>query len=284
MSSLAILATCGLAAAAHAQHITYSVLLSTSGPVPSGTTVSGTVRCEWVWAYGAGYAGGAFRLRMDGLSIGDVLSPDNSTGGINGEDAQDRVSVPAAELPPGAGTVSDRWIIGRRPKRAYLADATDPGSIQAGGGFRFPPIGTHATDMHYSVEAQSGITYLTGRNGSGVETQIGHVQLPRSLLNDPLFYEPAAALDLFKFTVRAPRSGTGTVTITPEVLSATAYDDTGRHDHHFIDGEISAVGVSFSYVPGPGGLLVLTLASFTLLRVRARIPRPPERREPCAPR
>src|SRR5258706_536034 len=103
MKPLAFATLCGLTATAHAQMATYTVLLPPAGPVPSGATVEGTIRCAWMDNNSEGYAGGAFRIRMDGLAVGDVLSPNHSNSGINGENASDVVGVPASQLPPGAG-------------------------------------------------------------------------------------------------------------------------------------------------------------------------------------
>src|SRR2546430_2101349 len=83
-----------------------------------------------------------------------------------------------------------------------LLDA--PASLISGGGFRFPPQGYGATDPHYSVELQAGVTTLTLRNGAPRDIGIEHAQLPSSLQVDPVFFEPAADLDIFKFRIRAP--------------------------------------------------------------------------------
>src|SRR3954451_10854613 len=94
------------AGSAVAQTARFSVSVSPAGPVTNGTLVSGIVRVDWTaGSSGAmGYAGGRFRLRMDGLGVGDVLFPSGDSGGVNGEATGDRVGVPAGELTPPAGT------------------------------------------------------------------------------------------------------------------------------------------------------------------------------------
>jgi hypothetical protein len=278
MHALTTAAVLALAASAQAQYaMTYSIALSTPGPVANGALVQGAVHCSWVRPDGLGYAGGAFRLRMDGLGVADVFTPSNTNGGINSETTAQRVGVRfPSPIPPPYGTVSDSWTSGRRPKRAYLADETDPGSVQSGGGFRFPPMGSGPTDMHYSVEQQSGITYLTGRNGAGVENRIEHAQLPRALQGDPLFFEPSTDFDLFKFQVRAPLTGSGAATITPEILSSSIFtSETGAQVILTVN-QIQALGASFTYTPAPAAALPLLLAAWATPRLRRR-PDPPPR-------
>jgi hypothetical protein len=267
MRTLPLIACCGLAAAAQAQTAIFSVVL-TPGVPGNNTLVNGTVRVTWAATGGLGFAGGAFRLRLDGLDVSNVVTPSNSNGGVNSETTAQRVGVPASQLPPGAGTVSDSWTSGRRPKRAYLADASDPSSIQSGGGFRFPPNGTGPTDLHYSVEQQSGVTYLTGRNGAGVENRIEFAQIPPAIQTDPLFFEPSASFDLFKFQIRTPSSGAGPLTFTPDVLSASIYITAGGGQ---VTPQVSVVPGVLVYVPSSAAAAPLALAfSAAALRRRRR--------------
>jgi hypothetical protein len=237
----------------------------------NGSVINGTVTVAWTAPGGVGYAGGAFRLRMDGLGTSDVLFPNNNTGGVNSETTAQRVAIPASELTdPAFGTTTTNWTSGRRPKRGYLADATDPSSLQSGGGFRFPPNGTGPTDVHYSVEQQAGVTYLTGRNGAGVENRIEHAQIPRALQADPLFFDPSANLDIFKFQVRAPLTGFGTVTITPEVLSASIFTSDAGAQVMLTAQQIAATGATFQYgvVPAPSTLALMGLGGLVAARRR----------------
>jgi len=253
-SVAAFVAVAGLAAAANAQTAVFSVVLSTAGPVPNGTTVTGAVHVTWVDAAGIGYAGGAFRLRANGLGVSDVLNPNNSAGGVNGEAGSEQVTF-------GQGG-TQRWTFGRRPKRVYIDAFGDP---QSGGGFRFPPLNTGPTDVHYSVEQQGGITYLTGRNGASVENRIEFAQIPPGLQADPLFFENAASFDLFKFAVRAPTSGSGTVTITPEVLSGAIFTSAqGAQDMAVV----TSTGATFTYAPAPSTLALLGLGGLIAGRRR----------------
>jgi hypothetical protein len=271
---LILAASFTVSAAVRADMATFSILLSTNGPVAHGAIVAGTLRCTWSQPDGYGYGGGSFRLRMDGLGIDDVLFPNNSSDGINSEDPTDRIGVPASELPPGAGTLADRWTSGRRPMRTYLLDATDPTSIARGGfGFRLPPLGSRRTDVHFSVEQQSGVTYLTGRNGAGVENQIDHAQIPRSLQADPLFFEPSYGFDVFKFQVRAPRSGSGTATITPEIGIAFIFSTSAGAQHSLLPSQIHVIPASFTYTPAPASVFTLLLATSAF----------PQRRRPKSP-
>lgn len=253
------------AGAAMAQTARFSVSVSPAGPVTNGTVVSGVVRVDWTaGTSGAiGYAGGRFRLRMGGLGLADVLFPNGSNGGINSELSTDRVGVPAGELTPPAGTVSDQWTLGRRPARAYLTNA--PNGFTSGGGFRFPPLGTGPTDMHYSVEQQSGVTYLTGRHATGPEDQIELAQVPPGLQPDPLFFESAAGVDLFKFQVRAPLTGGGTVTITPEVAFARLYTSSSGAQ---VTPTVSITPGVFTYTPSPASLAPLALGILAAARRR----------------
>jgi hypothetical protein len=253
------------AGGALAQTARFSVSVSPAGPVTNGALVSGVVRVDWTaGTSGAiGYAGGRFRLRMDGLGISDVLFPNGGNGGINSEAAADRVGVPVGELTPPAGTVSDQWTFGRRPVRAYLTNA--PNGFTSGGGFRFPPLGTGPTDMHYSVEQQSGVTYLTGRHADGAEDQIEQAQNPPALLPDPLFFESAAGVDLFKFQVRAPLTGGGTVTITPEVAFARLYTSASGAQ---VTPTVSVAPGTFTYTPSPSSLAPLAMGLLAVGRRR----------------
>jgi uncharacterized protein (TIGR03382 family) len=269
-SVAAFVAVAGLAAAANAQQATFSVVLDHSGNVANGTIVNGAVHVVWSDPNGSnqGLAGGAFRLRANGLGVADVLFPNNSTNGVNSESSGNRVGVPAGDIAPPGGTIGDSWTAGRRPKRAYFQDAGDPTTLVSGGGFRFSTLGTGPTDMHYSVEQQAGITYLTGRNGASVENRIEFAQFPRSLQADPLFYENRNSIDLFKFQIRAPLTGAGTVTITPEVLSASIFtSDAGAQDM-LTAAQITATGASFTYSPSPSTLALLGLGGLVAGRRR----------------
>jgi hypothetical protein len=272
-----IAAILALATSAHAQSVTFSVVLSTADPVSPGAVINATVRCTWQDPQGIGFAGGAFRFRIDDtagpFAMANVVAPNNNSGGVNSESTGDRVGVPASELFPGEGTVPDRWTLGRRPKRAFLQDATDPTSLSIGGGFRFPPLGTGPTDLHYSVEQQTGVTYLTGRNGAGAENRIEFANLPPVLAEDPRWFERATAFDLFKFQVRAPLSGSGTVTITPEILLASIFISDAGAQHVLSPDQIHTTPASFTYIPaaGPAALLPLAIA-FALRRSTRRRP------------
>jgi len=261
-SVAAFLAVAGLAAAANAQQATFSVVLSDAN-VANGATVNGTVRVTWTDAAGIGYAGGAFRLRMvdsgGNFGVANVLNPNNSASGVNGEATNEQVTF-------GQGG-TNRWTFGRRPKRVYInAD----GESTSGGGFRFPTLGTGPTDVHYSAEpgGAAGNVLLTGRNGANVENRIEHAQVPPGVLSDPLFFEPATSFDLFKFAVRAPLTGSGTVTITPEVLSASIYISEQGAQHMLTAAQISATGGSFTYTPSPSTLALLGLGGLVAGRRR----------------
>jgi uncharacterized protein (TIGR03382 family) len=261
-SVAAFLAVAGLASAANAQSAVFSVVLS-SGSVANGATVTGTVRCTWTDTAGIGYAGGAFRLRMNdsgGLfGPANVLNPNNSSGGVNGESATEQVTF-------GQGG-TNRWTFGRRPKRVYLDQFGDPTS---GGGFRFPTLGTGPTDVHYSAEpgGNPNDTLLTGRNGANVENRIEHAQVPPGVLSDPLFFENSTSFDLFKFAVRAPLTGSGTVTITPEVLSASIYISDQGAQHMLTSAQFSGTAGSFTYTPSPSTLALLGLGGLVAGRRR----------------
>jgi hypothetical protein len=255
-------AWCGWAGAAAAQSAVYSVVFSTAGPVPSGGVVEGTMHCAWVDPTGIAYFGGAYRLRMDGLGVADVLSPNNSNDGVNGENSTDWVSVPASKIPLPGGPVTDRWSSGRRPRSAYLLDASDPDSVVADGGYRFPPLGTFPTNLRYRVEQHAGVTYLTGRNGQNMENWIENALFPPPYFLDPLLIDRGTDLELFKFQVRAPLSGAGTVTITPDVLSCAILTNLSSGAfHRLTHDQIQVVGGSFTYVPGPSVLAVLILGA-----------------------
>jgi hypothetical protein len=270
MKPVLALTFCGLACSAHAQSATYSITLSTPGPIQHGDLVQGTLRCAWQDPAGVGYAGGAFRLRMDGLGIADVLVPNNSTNGVNSETSGQRVGVPASEIPPGHGwgTVADGWTSGRRPKRAYLDGDPEPTGLVAGGGFRNPPNNNNS--LHYSVEFQAGATYLTGRNAANVEIWIEHAQAPLAAQGDPLFFEPSSDFALFKFQVRAPLSGSGTVTITPEIQVAAIYATPDGAQDLLTPAQIQTLSASFTYVPAPGLSPLIGIALTISLRRRTR--------------
>jgi uncharacterized protein (TIGR03382 family) len=260
-SVAAFLAVAGLAAAANAQQATFSVVLSDAA-VANGATVTGSVRVTWTDAQGIGYAGGAFRLRMQdtGNNFGpaNILNPNNSAGGVNGEATNEQVTF-------GQGG-TNRWTFGRRPKRVYI---NSDGESTSGGGFRFPTLGTGPTDVHYSAEpGGAGITLLTGRNGANVENRIEHAQVPPGVLSDALFFETATSFDLFKFAVRAPLTGSGAVTITPEVLSASIYISDQGAQHMLTAAQISATGGTFTYTPSPSTLALLGLGGLVAGRRR----------------
>jgi hypothetical protein len=264
--ALAFLASVSAVSPLAAQTATFSVLLDAGPVVEHGTVVNGIIQVAWAADGGIGYAGGSFRLRMEGLDVADVLSPNNSGGGLYLEPGGDRVSVPAERLPPPAGPVTDRWTTLRRPKSAYLLDASDPTSLRAGGGFRFPPNAQPPTDLGYRVEQQAGVTYVTGRNAAFVEIGIEHAQIPLNLQTDPLFFVPEARFDLFKFQVRAPLHGTGAVTITPEPVvafgnsAASIYTSPDGAQAMLTPDQIQTLGASFSYVPEPGAAALLGIA------------------------
>jgi len=124
--------------------------------------------------------------------------------------------------------------------------------------------------VHYSAEpgGAAGNVLLTGRNGANVENRIEHAQVPPGVLSDPLFFEPATSFDLFKFAVRAPLTGSGTVTITPEVLSASIYISEQGAQHMLTAAQISATGGSFTYTPSPSTLALLGLGGLVAGRRR----------------
>ena len=84
------------------------------------------------------------------------------------------------------------------------------------GTFRFPPNScTAPTGLGYRVETQAGGLYLTGRNGQGVENGIEHAQIPPALMAvDSTLFVSDTAFDLFRFTLVAPATGRGTVSVT----------------------------------------------------------------------
>jgi hypothetical protein len=242
----AVIAVAGLTAAATAQNVTLSITGLPAGNVANGTSVTGFVRLSWTATGGIGYAGGAFRLRMDGLSVADVTVPNE----VNTE----RVGI------NGASTV---WSSGRRPR------TLDGNTTNADGTFRFPPQGTGATNVGYRVETQSGATYLTGRNGGGTENQIEHAQLPPALMpTDSELFVSAASFDLFKFTVRAPLTGSGTVTITPEMLSAAIFTSVNGAQVQTTANQRTMVAGSFTYTPAPSTLALLGLGGLVAGRRR----------------
>jgi hypothetical protein len=232
----------GTSAAAQAQTATFRVVLFPAGPAGPGERVDGVVRLEWAYPSAIGYFGGAFRLRMDGLAVGDVDLPNESLS--------ERIGI------NGAATV---WSSGRRPR------TLDGATGESGGGFRFlVQQGTGPTQVSYRAETQAGVTYLTGRNGVNVENRIEHVQEP---LIDNAFFITDTAFDLFKFSVRAPLSGAGTVTITPEIsLAFILLTPNGGN----MTVPATGVGASFTYVPGPGGAVLLGVVVALQVRRRRR--------------
>jgi hypothetical protein len=207
----------------HPTPVTFHVLLSSNGPVGNGVRVDGMIRVDWSYPGGVGYYGGAFRLRMNGLSVGDIDLPVETTAehiGING-----------------ATTV---WSSGRRPR------TSDGATGDTGGGFRFPPIGSGPTDVRYVAEQQAGIAYLTSRNGQG-ENRIEHIQNPP---NGPIpnpFFVTDPTFDLFKFSVRAPMNGSGSVSIGAEINVAEIL--LNPVTNFFTDVAVSATVASFTYGP-----------------------------------
>jgi hypothetical protein len=216
---LALAAAAGVlsAGAARGQTASFSVILVPSGPGGPGTTVNATVRVTWSGGGAIGLAGGRMRLRLEGLGACNVPLPS--------EASSNRVGVPLEQLPPGGGTVSVSWTDGRRPKRAYLVDASDPSSLTSGGGFRSPPVGTGPTDLRYAVVAESGAVYVTATDAGGNETWVRYAQTARNALTDPVFFEPGAAIDLLKFRFQVPGGNAHTVRLVPEVQDALLYTD-----------------------------------------------------------
>jgi len=269
---LAGLALATLAGAASAQTVTFSVIIN-PGPVGNGALVTGSVHVVWTpGASGAsGLAGGQFRLAFNdsghNFTTAGITAPLGTSGGTNGvESTRDNVGVPAGELPAGAGTSADRWTLGRRPKRQYLADASDPASATGGGGFRFPGLGTGPTDLAYTAENQGGVIYLTGRNGAGTENRIEFAQTARGVnLPDPLFYESQRSFDLFKFQIRTPATGAGVISILPDVAIATLYvSDQGAQ----VTPVITSAAGGVAYSPSPSTLALLGLGGLVAGRRR----------------
>jgi MYXO-CTERM domain-containing protein len=264
---LAGLALATLAGAASAQTITFSVVFNPVGPVGNNTLVNGTVHVVWNGGTtgATGLAGGQFRIRFTdpNFTAAGIVNPLGSAAAL--EATGDRVGALASELPPGGGTISDRWTLGRRPKRSYFADATDSSTLTGGGGFRFPSLGTGPTDLAYTAETQAGVVYLTGRNGGGTENRIEFAQVARSLNGDPLFYESQTSFDLFKFQIRTPASGAGVIVALPEIAIATLYtSDSGAQTNATL---IGAPG-SVAYSPSPSTLALLGLGGLVAGRRR----------------
>jgi MYXO-CTERM domain-containing protein len=239
-TTLALVAAC--ASLAQAQTVTYSVVLSTSGPVPTGAAVEATVRVAWSGASGIGYAGGALRMRLDGVAASQIDLPS--------EVAADHIGV---------GGQSTVWGSGRRPR-------ADRGGGLADGGFRFPPAGSGPTSLAYRAETQGGIAYLTARNGGNTEVRIEHAQLPPGLMQvDSTLFVSEASFDLFKFVVHAPAFGNGTVTVTPEVTYASIFTSAAGAN---VRAQFSATAASFTYTPAPAGLAVLGIGGLLVARRR----------------
>jgi uncharacterized protein (TIGR03382 family) len=252
------LATVGLAAAvgtaSGAQNVTLAVTGLPTDPVPNGTAISAFVRLSWAAGGGIGYAGGAFRVRFDGLAeISDVVSP----VGVFVEQSTEQIGI------NGAATV---WSSGRRPRT--LDGATE----HSGGMFRLPTNSPSPIGVHYRAERQNGVLYLTARNGQSVERQIEHAQLPPALMpTDNTLFVSDASFDLFKFTIRAPLAGRGTVTITPEMISAAIFTDANGAQLQTTAEQRTMVAASFTYTPGPpaAGPLALAAIGAALRRRRA---------------
>jgi hypothetical protein len=270
---LAGLALATLAGAASAQTITFSVVFSPVGPVGNNAVVNGTVRATWTGgASGAtGLAGGQFRLRFGDtggtFSVANITAPLGSASTQEPTTNQVGHSNPTDPLAP---TPSTSWSIGRRPKTAVneLADPTDPSqgySVQSGGGFRFPTLGSGPTDLAYRAENQGGIVYLTGRNGASVENRIEFAQVSRGLQADPLFYVSDNTFDLFKFRITTPASGAGVVSALPEIAIATLYtSDSGAQTNATLAG----VAGTIAYSPSPSTLALLGLGGLVAGRRR----------------
>jgi uncharacterized protein (TIGR03382 family) len=225
-----------LAGSAAAQSVTLTVTGLPTEPVPNGAVVAAYVRPSWSADGGIGYAGGAFRVRFDGLSVADVTLPN--------ENPNERVGI------NGAVTI---WSSGRRPP---TLDGTT-GNVD--GTFRQPPQGN--SRLVYSVESQRGATYLTGRM-FGIERQIEHAQFPPALMPvDTSLFVSDASFDLFKFTIRAPLAGRGTVTITPEMISASIFIDANGAQVATTADQRTMIAASFTYTPGPPAVGPLALAA-----------------------
>jgi hypothetical protein len=229
-----------LASPAQAQSVTFQALLETSGPIAHGQTVRGSIWVNWTPGSSAaiGYGLGAFRLRMDGLTPADLDLPD--------------------EGPP--GTLP--WDHGGRRPRSSVADVL--------GGFRFPPVSDFSpVGVHYATTVHDGAAYLTSITSAG-ENRIRHSQIA------PVFGNTGFVTDtmfkLFRFSVRAPLSGAGTVTITPEGLGTELFLD---EDGDRLAVPNQAAPASFSFAPAPASVLLLVLA---VPRRRCR-----DARRPCVP-
>jgi hypothetical protein len=237
------------------QNATLAVTGLPADPVPNGTAVTAYVRLSWTLPGGIGYAGGAFRLRFNdsgrNFGIPDVVIPS--------EQASEHIGI------NGATTV---WSSGRRP------GTLDGNTMHMDGMFRYPPQGTGAVILVYRVYSQADNIYLTGHN-TGVEGMIEHAQLPPGLMMvDSTLFVSDTSFDLFKFTVRAPLTGNGTVTITPEMLSAAVFTSPAGAVVQVTRDQWTLTPASFSYTPGPpiSGLVMLV----GLGAVRRRRGRRPE--------
>jgi hypothetical protein len=237
MKALVTIAAACLATGASAQvSVTLAVVLDSGPFVGNGQAVRGTLRLTWTDPEGIGYSGGAFRLRFSdtggNFGAADITLPNE----VNVE----RIGI------HGASTI---WSSGRRPR------TFDGETGNADGSFRFPAQGTGATNIGYRAEAQNGMIFLTGRNGAGVENQIEHAQLPPAVPPppDPPLFVTDTSFDLFKFTVRAPLTGSGTVTITPEMIWAAVFISESGMAHHTTAEQRTMVPASFFYtIPAPG--------------------------------
>jgi hypothetical protein len=206
------------------------------------------VRVSWAAAGGIGYAGGAFRLRFDdsggNFGVADIILPNE----VNTE----RVGI------NGASTV---WSSGRRPR------TLDGETGNADGHFRFPPQSINNND--YRAENQGGTIYLTARNRSSFESQIEHAQLPPFYMpTDSTLFVSDASFDLFVFTVRAPLTGRGTVTIAPEMISGVVFTSAEGAGIQTTPAERTMVPASFTYVPLPPTGVVFAIVGLPGLRRR----------------
>jgi hypothetical protein len=249
---VAFVITLSVAAAARGQTVVLSVAGLPEGPVANGQLVSGVVRVSWSDDEGLGYAGGAFRLRLSDslqqLRAADILLPEES--------CTEHIGI------RGASTV---WNEGRRP--ATLDGETG----DADGSFRHPvALVGGANELWYRAEARSGSVFLTGRNAGGIETQIEHSQPPLAFAaGGGSLFVSEASFDLFKFTVRAPLSGHGSVQISPEAARAVIYTTPdGRGRHHTTSDQRLFEGASFSYAPAPSALVALLLGGALMGRRR----------------
>jgi hypothetical protein len=177
-----------LAPTAWAQTATFSVVLSTPGPVQNGATVHGSLWIAWNLTGGYAYEGGAFRLRMDGLGPSDVNLPT--------EPPSDYIAVPGGDV---------FWTDGRRPPYFLGSDIWV-------GGFRLP------RRPQYTADQEGGAVFLDAGGGPILHSQD---VFEAGVTTDAQF-------ELFRFSVRAPLVGRGEVTITPDALVGNAVDGAGH--------------------------------------------------------